>query len=388
MSEDTQIEETTVPAAEVSTDAVEPVLTDSPVDVNVNIVPPQGDSDDTPPPSEELVSDAEYFGFDEKQEARFAKEEDELADMGGKLYGGNLLDHLRYGKRAYNHIFMAKTAMDVKKSKLGHGSEFKDTDHDCLCGNIARKAERRNAIGRDGKKKSDVRVLDDIRAYKWTEYVTPLVGAEVLKTLAWSVVNTYLAPKSLAYNKKEMSGSIRVQWVDFVKEWVFAFADFGKEGTTYAGETDYRRYLTDAIQQHEAALKAERDGKKTAEQLASAAAAKKTQDAKRLKDKASTALCTSLSNALAGILTAQEVADCITTTVKGMNLEPLPITKSDAALMDVDQIIHMLGAVATDQDAQRFVKTLFDNNKFEALRLVSTYSARLAEVSIPELAVA
>ncbi len=374
----------TVETPVVDSPVVETVPAENTVEtVPISAVPPSGD---TPPiDAETPVVEADYYGFDEKQEKRFNEERAELVSMGGNLYAGDFKSHLRYGKKLWGHIYTAKTAMDTKRSKLGRGEEFKDTDHDRLCTKIAELAEMKFAIGRDGKKRSDVRCIDDIRAYKWVEYATPICGTDDIQTLPWSVVSLYLVPKTLAYNKKTMAGQIRLDWVDFVKEWVAAYKDFGKEGTTYAGETNFRGILAQAIKDHEQALKDARDGKKTVEQLDAAAKAKKSQEAKKIKDKASTALSTALSNALAGPLTPQEVADIVTVVTKDMNVE-LPLTKTAASLMDVNEIVQLLGAVATKDDAGRFCKTLFAANKIDVLTMLSQYSARLVEASAPELA--
>jgi hypothetical protein len=356
--------------------------------VNLSVVPgpePSGDADSS------VVDMAEYFGFNEEEAKRFTKKRTDLAVRGARLYGGKLKEHVDFGRDALDYIMMAKRSMDAKRAARGSGAKWEAGDFVNLCDQIAALSGRIAGIGKLGKKgdtaKNEIRVAEDIRAYLWCKEAHAICG-DAIKDLPWSIVANYFSKtKMFAFSGEKLAGSIRENWIEFTKRWVAIYKTFGEEGTEYAGETDFRGTLSQAITDWEEHLDAIKNGNKTAEQIEQEAATKRAKETTAVKTRMTKRLGDAIADSLNGVLSPQEVADIVATTCKTLNVD-LPLTTKAASMMEVDQIVDLLGNVVTPDDTKRLCKTLFAKNKVDVLESIRDQASWLIEFSKSDAAVA
>lgn len=341
-------------------------------------VPSTPSSDDNPTPAlTELQVKQETAALLEKCTASM----DAAVTSAELILGGtSLATYCLVGESCYSALHARKAYIDHDSTVRKTKSQWRSLDVDNYCADYALKVRRefpglvrpikessQIAAKKAGKKAdSQVRVIDWISTAVAVRTIEPILksaGCDGFGDVSYSMVNEFITPMT-SFSKSDLDCEVRKDWFEFLRTVLVRLIRTEIEPGEFLAEIDA----------HKAKLADDKKHEKTAGKTPAQIAAEKKEEetkkantaAKKLRADCNTGLTTSLSDAMSGLLSDDEVKAIVTTVEKtiGRKVVSGASVAFNPDAFDLDQF-------------KAGMKSLLIRQEFDAIKTVCEHAKRI-----------
>jgi hypothetical protein len=322
-------------------------------------------------------SDVKPDGRMTKAEAirRYEESFDRSAKSIGAILDNTALSaYCAVGEQCWDTIFRAKMILDMEADERKVASSWSPTDYDDQCNKLSVRCrvffphlfigsiEKNDEAEAKGKRRDPVRVSDYILAFKAVECLKTIPAvAACIDNVSYFLLINYIARKCITFSKNTLMAGVKDDWAEFCR------VEIPRVATGQIRVGEFLNQLSRHENKLDEAKLAERHAGKTADQIAQAEAEanakKKTREQATRENRVRTALSTSLADAMAGILTPDQIGAIISKTAQDAKVS-LPGSLNPATVK-ADDILDLM-------------KSMFMLKRFPELRAICAACADMA----------